>query len=797
MKHPETWLRWFSLVWRRAWRRSPQAVPVAVFLLAVLFIGVAQQHKGQPLLTSWHASKWSLSKALADRSPAAFEGCENNQYRLENLVIENDRLEKTFPPRHNIQGRWLHLDLAKLNFPQARLLSQLPQEQFRPYAVTLATCSDVPCLYDMVSGDADREYGALAWHWYLKTGLAVQWKNPEQAFTKPEMKNLWALAQHLTPDFFHQHVLTSIEKANLPEGQCFATQKSRVRISMKCAADVYPSLDFQGYVTAGMSEALLPHWLRSFPEWQTRFSKKNPGEWRDGKWQQESFDASALAPQVAKFVLHGQAEPELKSFLHDQLFKRDWTLQGDMNREFKRDQWVWRDIKNRHLKDCIDLHKSAMLNKARTRGIASLSEPHPLAQCLRQTATPDFLQNKRAWLSSGHARSCEWSKPLPQGPVAIDAYLSHWETLLNKDIDQLEWRMRADGPAWLRDYQAKEDSLAKLDPTWVYFECHNGSDPKSCYQQGLTALLNKEGRMPSSLKEEVLDDYPFEALNERVNEDVGAKRQWFLTRMEEEAAKSWRACWRQGPNSMVKISAPLQWVNPGTEFLDGRFASCLESASVQLMEHLAPGETPEAHYWRSELAAPLKQWWKNEIAKVAEEERSWLWQNLDKIKTSLSNDLQKHMLQATAFDPQGSCLTRLTYHYPSIMFFHDRQQLNAHLGVTLCREVLSSAQLQKSLTEHKQRRWKVLGGALQSSLSPMWQSRVRQHCLGRVPAAQAKALLQTEAVLSCMKDQFELSWPMVSEKVAKSYNVPNESLEQFKNDVELATQALLNKQLQQ
>jgi cytochrome c551/c552 len=104
--------------------------------------------------------------------------------------------------------------------------------------------------------------------------------------------------------------------------------------------------------------------------------------------------------------------------------------------------------------------------------------------------------------------------------------------------------------------------------------------------------------------------------------------------------------------------------------------------------------------------------------------------------------------------------------------------------------------MQKSLTDHRTRRWKVLGSALQSSLSPILQSRVRQHCLGRVPAAQAKAVLETEAVVSCITDQFELSGPLVSEKVARRYNVPGESLDQFKNDVETVAKAVLNKQLQ-
>jgi hypothetical protein len=788
--------KWIKVKTRKFWRKHQNAFPVAAFCVTTLILGFSQWSDVRTLHTSWMGNHWKNVDLGPIRAPANMETCTANTYQLDVLSKENLELVQSFAKQHSIVGHWLHLDLQKLSFPEASLLSKLPIEQYQDKAEVLRNCKSVACLYDTLAGDATGETGQLAWNWYLKTGVALDWKGKEQAFSKDELKNLWALSHHLTPDFLHQYPLVSLEKSSLPEGLCAQYTDGKIRLSEKCGATQYPSTDFQFHVTTAMSEGLLPLWLTKYPEWQQRLTKSSAGSWTKGKWVQAKTLPEAWAPVVAQFVLKNEAPEEVRPFFAEQLFKRDWSLSGDMHREFKRDQWVWRDLKARHLKTCVQNNKAALVLRPISRGIASLSEPHPLAQCMRQTAAHEFMTQKRTWLSLGHPRSCEWQTRLPQGEVPLDKYLSHWETLVSKDIDQLEWMVRSNGPQWLADYQKKQLVLGQLDPTWVYFECHNGDNPKGCYQQNFQSLLSQDGRVPASLKEEMLEDYPFEALDEKVRDDVGAKRQWHLHQLNKLAQNAWAKCWQQGPNEMVKLLKPLDWVSPGVEFIDGRFATCLEKKSWDIMQQLVQGETPEARYWRGELTLPLKKQWRDEIAKAAELERSWLWQSVAQIKHSLTQDLQRLMVSSESFDPEQSCLTRLTYHYPSQMYFHDRQQLNVHLGARLCKEVLSSESLQKSLSEHKARRWKVLGEALKTTVTSQWQNRVRQHCLGRVPAAQAKALLETDAVLSCMREQFELSWPMASAQVAKRHDVNAESLEQFKNDVEKVAAVALKQQLQ-
>jgi len=129
------------------------------------------------------------------------------------------------------------------------------------------------------------------------------------------------------------------------------------------------------------------------------------------------------------------------------------------------------------------------------------------------------------------------------------------------------------------------------------------------------------------------------------------------------------------------------------------------------------------------------------------------------------------------------------------MYFHDRQQLNSYLGAKLCREVLSSDDMKKALSQHQQNRWKLLGKELQASVVPKWEDRVRRYCLGRVPASQAEALLQTDAVKGCMREQFEMAWPEASEKISMRYSLPSNDLEEFKTDVELLSQAVLTQNL--
>lgn len=781
MKHLSSWPRLLKVTCKRAWRSHPHCTPLAILLAVIAVMGVTSRFQTQALKTSWSNSSWLKTIYLSDRTPASDLTCGGMQTNLTEIQLENEQLVKRFPKSHSLRGKWLHLDLQKLSFPEALLLSRWPESSVQSQAAALSHCASIPCLYDQLSQDSEQTVGALSWNWFLKTGIAPLWNEANAYFSKAELQEMWQLSHTLSNDFFHQSELMALEKVELPEGRCFKAENKKIRLSSACAAD-----KLRLELTTAMSELLLPEWIKRFPEIERMLVSQTSGYWDSQKFHQSNFDPRPLAPHVARFILEDSAPDRWKSFFKDQLFRRDWSLKSEMQRQFKKDQWVWRDLKNAHLKDCTDLHKSALVNKTSQRSIASLASPHPLAECVRQGAIQDFNKILKANVNNF---DCRWHQPLSQGQVPSHEYLSLWQTLITKDVDQLEWRIRAGGVNWLHDNQAKEKVLAALDPTWIYLECHNADNPKGCYSQHFGSYLKSDDRSPASVKEELLEEYPYESLEAKVSQDVGMKREWHRHRMQQEAQRAWRQCWREGPNEMVKVKS-LQWVSGGVEFLDGRFANCLEASSEKFMNTIFP-EGPEGQFWRKDLSRELKKIWVSMIATEAENERNWLVQRLDTIKHSLAQDLKRLMAKGVDFDPKQSCLTRLTFHYPARLYFHDRTQLNGYLGKRLCKEVIESEEMSKALTQHRNERWKVLGGALQTSVKPVWEERVRRFCLGRVPASEISHLLTTDPVKGCIREQFELSWTEATETVGSQFSLNPEGLDEFKSDVEIITNALL------
>lgn len=786
MKHPNEWMRWLIISWKLNWRKNPQFKFVTFFALAITALASFKYFDApSSKVTSWHTTNWKLPHTFFDRTPASGEECTANSPKLVDLQNENNKLNHI--KKHAIKGFWLHLDLSKLTFAEARFLSFFPSTSLQPIAEQLKICHDIPCLYNQLSQDPTVEYGELAWNFYLKSGIALQWSTAQNSFNQKDLLNLWQLANQLPTSFLHQSKLQKMSKLPLREGLCFSSKDSMLEISSQCLKEDWSPIDHKKVIVAGMF-----HTLQS----QFKLNEQLPYMWKNKTWNEAREDRLGLAQQVAQYIIQYEAKPELQSYFKNTLFKRDWSLAGEMHRMFKKDQWLWRDIKNRHLNDCVDLHKSVLVEKKNLRGIASLSEPHPIAVCLRNTAMEDFLKNRRQWLSQENPRHCEWTTALPSGVIPVDEYVSHWEKLLVRDIDQLEWRMRADGPSWLAEHIKKEKVLSKMDPTWVYFQCHNSPNPKGCYQQGLSGLVKEQERGPASDKEEWLNDYPFESLEERVNEDVGIKRQWFLSHMEEEANKAWSNCWRQGPNEMVILKSSPHWISAGVEYVDGKFVSCLENASAQLLSRILRDNSPESQFWQRELKAPMKDWWKKKIQVEAQRERSWLVQQSDQIKAALSYDLLTQMKDQQHFSAAAQCLNRLSYHYPTRMYFHERRQLNQSLGIRLCREVLEEDSLKKAVTSYKKLRWKNFGIELTAQVLSRWEDRTRRFCLGRVPAQEVKDFIETEKMKGCIREQFNLSWPEASTEVTQKFSLPENSLNEFQVEVMTLAESSLFKQLQ-
>jgi hypothetical protein len=786
MKHPNQWPRQATILWKFNWRKNPNLKFVTFFAAVILLFSTLKHFEHSPTKkTSWHTTQWQLPHTDSDRTPASGDECLPHTPKLVELQKENIKLNHL--KNHSIKGFWLHLNLAKLSFAEARFLSFFPASPFLPIADQLKVCLNIPCLFNQLSQDISGEYGELAWNFYLKSGIAIQWKDGENSFNKNELQLLWQLTSQLPSSFLHQSELRKMSKSPLREGICFNTSNSEVELSTQCLNNEASPVETKKIIVAGMSHAL--------------HSKLKPTEqeyftWQNKTWKKTELERTFFAQQVAQYIVQFEATPDLQTYFRDTLFKRDWSLAGEMHRMFKKDQWVWRDIRNRHLNDCLDLHKSALFEKKSLRGIASLSVPHPIAVCLRETAAQAFLKNRRQWLSQENPRQCEWMSSLASGAVPVEEYVNHWEKLLARDIDQLEWRMRADGPKWLLQHIKKEAVLAKMDPTWVYFQCHDSPNPKGCYEQGLTGLVREQERGPASEKEEWLNDYPFESLEERVSEDVGIKRQWFLSHIEEEAEKAWSSCWRQGPNEMVLLKTSPQWISSGVEYVDGKFVSCLESASSKLMSHIIQDNSPESQFWKNELKSPLRDWWKKKIQAEANKERSWLLLQSEQIKSNLSHDLINQMKGQQNFSANAQCLNRLSYHYPTRMYFHERRQLNQNFGVRLCKEVLATVSMKKAVSSYKKMRWNNFGNELTSQLLTRWEDRTRRFCFGRIPAQEIRDLIDTEKMKGCMREQFDLSWPEASTEVTQKFSLPEDSLDEFKDEVITIAEASLLKQFQ-
>lgn len=248
---------------------------------------------------------------------------------------------------------------------------------------------------------------------------------------------------------------------------------------------------------------------------------------------------------------------------------------------------------------------------------------------------------------------------------------------------------------------------------------------------------------------------------------------------------------------MAKINSPLAWVSSGAEFIDARFATCLDEKTDDLVAKFFPKKDAESSFWKENLKGSIRSHWKQEIAAESLKEKVWLQGHASVMMKKLSQDLKEHMKKSVNFEPKEACLRRLTFHYPTPLYFHTRYELNADFGAQICQQVLESPDMSQSVSKHREHRWNVLGKELKFTLVDEWEGRVRKYCLGRVPASQVQSLLEAESMKGCIRDQFELAWPISANEVGLKFSLPGESLDEFKTDIQAISQSVLFEKLRQ
>lgn len=776
MKHPEYWSKWTKVYLKKGLRKSKVITPVWVFMGALTIFALGEVNWKTSKLSHWNKPT-SQGSTHFERVPAN-DQCSDfnlNEIQAENMLLEKSQFA------HHLTGSWEHLSFKELPFRDAAFLYHFKPTLTGEQKNSIKSCHRAKCILENLTSSS--EMSSVVWNWYLKTGIIL---NPI-GFSASEMKELWQLSQKLPDAYFHQDDVKLISKVTSEDSQCFAYKDQTILINEMCP-------DILMVVTTALTQRFLPKWLKAFPQWKNALTKpKNtPALWSNQVWSRSLQEEKYLAKEISLYLIHGEARELTKSFLQDHLFQQKWGKEFEVKKQFQADLWSWRQQRSQSVKDCLDLHRSAFTQKSPRRSIASLAEPHPLTQCVRNSGAQTFLKERRQWLMQS-SMACRWRQP--ETEETLKTYYQKLQTIVAKDIDQLEWKIFANGMNWLHEFQTKEMAILNIDPTQSYFRCRGAASEKACYDQDFSAKLRS--RIPASASEELLEDYSYDSLQEKLKVDLALKGEWLKLHFVQEARNVWKKCWSRGTQEMAKIKNPLTWVSPGAEYVDARFAHCLDQQSEELVMKIFPKNDTESAFWKKSLREPIRSYWKQEIAQESQKEMNWLTSHAEVMKQKLIFDLKKHMQLSVTFEPKEACLRRLSFHYPTPLYFHSRFQLNAEFGSQMCASVLEGPDMNKSMSRHRENRWNVLGKELKFTLVGEWEQRVRKYCLGRVPASQVQSLLESESMKGCIRDQFELAWPISANEVGLKFSLPGESLDEFKSDIKAISQAVLQEKLRQ
>lgn len=149
-------------------------------LLGFVFLWGALKEKASPLIS--YKKNTGPARQIANENSGK---CLRDLFDTERLKNEVQELESSMDT-NRLQGKWKHLDLAKLPTPAAAFLVSHGDKLGDPKEpLPFETCEDVPCLYNLVYGTPDGIAGYVHYLWFLKTGVYLAADNliPNQSAT--------------------------------------------------------------------------------------------------------------------------------------------------------------------------------------------------------------------------------------------------------------------------------------------------------------------------------------------------------------------------------------------------------------------------------------------------------------------------------------------------------------------------------------------------------------------------------------------------------------------------------------
>jgi hypothetical protein len=140
-------------------------------------------------------------------------------------------------------------------------------------------------------------------------------------------------------------------------------------------------------------------------------------------------------------------------------------------------------------RSCFDKHLNEKTLNGGKRDLASSIED-PLFSCVERKI-PEFVQEVVEAIKKDNIEGCRFFNDQNQYGHVSKRYYEVLDKFLMERILQRKIELKNHGVEVLSGQQAKEDFLAKVDPSSVFINCYNSEDSKACYEKTIKAELTQ------------------------------------------------------------------------------------------------------------------------------------------------------------------------------------------------------------------------------------------------------------------------------------------------------------------
>ncbi|MBY0517106.1 MAG: hypothetical protein K2P81_09370 [Bacteriovoracaceae bacterium] len=593
-------------------------------VLAILFVGCSQPKK---IVTEvWLKGR---ERFVADRFPAADANasCRSDLFKIEEVKREALYYEGQLSSAKKITGKWKHLDLSKLPLGQAKFLQAMTEkigDLNRPDLFNYSDCSDAPCVVNKVYQSSDGLEGWTTYLWYLKMGSILTFKNKvydqksptagiyneksyelkDYLYSRDELYAFWRMSHALSTPYKSLPQLTEIQRIprkstieDMGPMTCgLAWSTGYILLNDGCLSFAYNSKD-SGFIYEGatheMGHQIDYEWGRQ--QRNTYYSQN--GEWKEkGGWSIKEYVDQGSGKMVREWSSSLKDEQFVRSYAktspaeHFADTTAYYRYEGDLTKRkipsdiynliqekvFEKNEFNGSGLIEQFKEDVNPLLASTIFKSAVECDQNPIASPSvsPLAadlfpfnvsievrKCLKervgQIANQAVVEAKL-----NHVDGCETLKSTSS---LADFKRSIEASITSQMVNHL--KAARENQEYYKKLNAFYKNLSeRAAPLRLMTECYGDLDEKSCYELGISNLIDElipkdiinAQSMKDDLRKMFVDANKFEAVK---SEMIKVHQDFIFTQssiLNESAKQLWKDCSSQfWSNQVPPIPGPF------------------------------------------------------------------------------------------------------------------------------------------------------------------------------------------------------------------------------------------------